>query len=154
MKLSNLCKIISGGTPKTSCLEYWNGDIPWISIKDFIQVNRFIETTEKNITELGLSNSATNLLLQDDIIISARGTVGKVALIKVPMAFNQSCYGIRCDKNKILPHYLFYWLKSNTNKILSGTHGSVFDTITRDDFDRIDIDCPSTEVQRHIVDTI
>lgn len=42
MVLSKIIEIISGGTPKTNVKEYWNGDIPWISIKDFVNVNRYI----------------------------------------------------------------------------------------------------------------
>ena len=154
MRLSSICKIISGGTPKTSEEAYWNGNIPWISIKDFIQSNRYIYQTEKSITELGLTNSATNLLRPNDIILSARGTVGECALIKYPMAFNQSCYGLRANDEFMLQMYLFYWLKANKHIIQSGTHGAVFDTITRSDFDRLEIDLPTIAEQRHIVDII
>ncbi|MBR2556827.1 MAG: restriction endonuclease subunit S, partial [Methanobrevibacter sp.] len=92
---SELVDIIGGGTPKTSVEEYWNGNIPWISIKDFNNGQKYVLTTEKTITELGLNNSSTKILEKEDIIISARGTVGEVAMIKYEMAFNQSCYGLR-----------------------------------------------------------
>lgn len=153
--INQLCSIISGGTPKTSIDNYWNGNIPWISIKDFISVNRYILTTEKSITEQGLANSATNLLKENDIIISSRGTVGEVALIKEAMAFNQSCYGIRTNNNdELRQNYLFYWLKAHKVDIQTGTHGAVFDTITRDDFSRLKIDVPNISFQDHIVNTI
>ncbi|WP_373437699.1 restriction endonuclease subunit S [Metamycoplasma equirhinis] len=153
--INNLCHIISGGTPKTSILEYWNGSIPWISIKDFISVNRYISTTEKTITRLGLDNSTTNLLADNDIILSARGTVGEVAILEKPMAFNQSCYGIRTKNDEILNQlYLFYWFKAHIIDIQTGAHGAVFDTITRNDFDRLKINVPNIEEQRHIVNTI
>lgn len=153
--INNLCHIISGGTPKTSVLKYWNGSIPWISIKDFISVNRYVSITEKTITEDGLNNSATNLLNKNDIILSARGTVGEVAILEKPMSFNQSCYGIRTKNNDNLNQlYLFYWFKAHIIDIQTGTHGAVFDTITRNDFDRLKINVPSIELQRHIVNTI
>ena len=47
---SDLVEIIGGGTPKTSKEEYWDGDIPWISIKDFNNDLKHIKTTEKTIT--------------------------------------------------------------------------------------------------------
>ena len=153
--INDLCEIISGGTPKTSILDYWNGDIPWLSIKDFISVNRYVYSAEKSITNLGLANSSTNLLKFNDIIISARGTVGKIALIGTPMAFNQSCYGIRPKNTTILSqNYLFYWLLAHNTDIIVGTHGAVFDTITRDDFTRLKIDLPNISIQNHIVNTI
>ena len=154
MILSKIIEIISGGTPKTDIKEYWNGSIPWISIKDFVNTNRYIEYTEKYITELGLQKSSTNLLKPNDIIISARGTVGKTALLKREMAFNQSCYALRSKTKELNQLFLYYWLISNINKILASTHGAVFDTITKDDFDRIDINVPTLSTQQHIVDSI
>lgn len=154
MKLSNLIKIISGGTPKTSVQEYWLGPIPWISIKDFSNSARYIYSTEKSISKAGLDNSSTNILHHNDIIISARGTVGQIALIHHDMAFNQSCYGIRSCNEDLNQIYLYYWLIANKKYFQSRTHGSVFDTITRDDFDKVAIDIPSQVIQQHIVDTI
>ena len=83
--LKDFVYVISGGTPKTSINEYWNGDIPWISIKDFNYGNIYIKTTEKSITKLGLEKSSTNILRKNDIIISARGTVGCLAIIEKEM---------------------------------------------------------------------
>ena len=153
--INDLCFVIAGGTPRTSNFSYWGGDIPWLSIKDFISTNRYVSAAEKTITKLGLSNSATNLLQVNDIIISARGTVGKLAIVSKPMAFNQSCYGIRTKDSKILNQiYLYYWLLSHRQDIQIGTHGAVFDTITRNDFDRLIIDIPPIPNQLHIVNII
>ena len=58
-KLSEIMDLIGGGTPKTSNPDYWNGDIPWLSVKDFGNDNRYVYETEKHITELGLMNSST-----------------------------------------------------------------------------------------------
>ena len=90
-----MAEILSGGTPKTEVEEYWNGNIPWLSVKDFAGDTRKVYASEKHISELGLNNSATQLLHPGDIIISARGTVGEVAQIGKTAAFNQSCYGLR-----------------------------------------------------------
>ena len=80
-KYTELATIIGGGTPKTTVKEYWNGCIPWLSVKDFGNDNKYVYTTEKSITELGLNNSSTKMLKHEDIIISARGTVGELAMI-------------------------------------------------------------------------
>ena len=96
--LIDIVELIGGGTPKTSKAEYWGGNINWLSVKDFNNENRYVYSTEKTITEEGLNNSSTKLLKKDDIIISARGTVGELAMIPFPMAFNQSCYGIRAKE--------------------------------------------------------
>ena len=149
-KLSEIMDLIGGGTPKTSNPDYWNGDIPWLSVKDFGNDNRYVYETEKHITELGLMNSSTKLLDKGDIIISARGTVGEIATIPYPMAFNQSCYGLRAKKRIVDEDFLYYLIKYNIRPLKKNTHGSVFDTITRSTFDEIEVDVPDFESQKKI----
>lgn len=147
-KLSEIMDIIGGGTPKTSKPEYWNGNIPWLSVKDFNNDNRYVYETEKTITQVGLDNSSTKLLKRNDSIISARGTVGEMAMISYPMAFNQSCYGLRAKEGLVDEEYLYYLIKHNVVVLKKNTHGSVFDTITRDTFDGIEVDLPSLVEQK------
>lgn len=145
--ISDFVEIIGGGTPKTSISEYWNGSIPWLSVKDFGNDDRYVFETEKTITNEGLNNSSTKLLQKDDIIISARGTVGELAMLPFPMAFNQSCYGIRPKDDSIDKTFLYYLLRNSVQLLRKNTHGSVFDTITRDTFKGIEVEVPSIEEQ-------
>lgn len=147
--LIDIVELIGGGTPKTSKAEYWGGNINWLSVKDFNNENRYVYSTEKTITEEGLNNSSTKLLRKDDIIISARGTVGELAMIPFPMAFNQSCYGIRA-KDGINSTFLYYLIKHSVRKLKAMTHGSVFDTITRDTFANIEVAIPDIETQQRV----
>lgn len=147
--LIDIVELIGGGTPKTSKAEYWGGNINWLSVKDFNNENRYVYSTEKTITEEGLNNSSTKLLKKDDIIISARGTVGELAMITFPMAFNQSCYGIRA-KEGIDSIFLYYLIKNSVRKLKAITHGSVFDTITRDTFANIEVAIPDIKTQHRI----
>lgn len=147
--LIDIVELIGGGTPKTSKAEYWGGSINWLSVKDFNNENRYVYTTEKTITEVGLNNSSTKLLKKDDIIISARGTVGELAMIPFSMAFNQSCYGIRA-KDGINSTFLYYLIKHSVRKLKAMTHGSVFDTITRDTFANIEVVIPDIETQQRV----
>ena len=149
-KLSEIMDIIGGGTPKTSKPEYWNGDIPWLSVKDFNNDYRYVYETEKTITQAGLDNSSTKMLKRNDSIISARGTVGEMTMIPFPMAFNQSCYGLRAKEDIVDVEYLYYLIKHNVVVLKKNTHGSVFDTITRDTFDGIEVDLPSLEEQKKV----
>ena len=149
-KLSDVMDLIGGGTPKTSKSEYWNGTIPWLSVKDFNNGFRYVYETEKTITELGLENSSTKLLQKGDVVISARGTVGEIATIPFPMAFNQSCYGLRAKSGIVTSDYMYYLIKHNVSVLRKNTHGSVFDTITRNTFDNIEVEIPSIETQEKI----
>ena len=150
MVLSDLVDVIGGGTPKTTEESYWNGSIPWLSVKDFCGDKKYVYNTEKSITEEGLNNSSTKLLHKDNIIISARGTVGELAMIPYDMAFNQSCFGLIPKGNKD-PHFVYYLLKDKVRSLKSQTQGSVFDTITKATFDRIECADYSEEDQRRIV---
>ncbi|MBF6598502.1 MAG: restriction endonuclease subunit S [Fermentimonas sp.] len=148
--LGEVINLIGGGTPKTSVSEYWNGDIPWLSVVDFNNENRWVSCAEKSITELGLKNSSTKLLNIGDIIISARGTVGVMAQLKNEMAFNQSCYGIREVENVSDINFLFYLIKYSLKLIRRNVYGAVFDTITTKTFDIININIPPLPEQKAI----
>lgn len=141
--LNKVIELVGGGTPRTKIDEYWNGNIPWLSVVDFNDDNRWVSNTEKTITELGLKKSSTKLLNKGDLIISARGTVGALAQLKCPMSFNQSCYGIREMEDVSNVDFLFYLVKYSLQQISRNVHGAVFDTITRQTFDFIDIVFPS-----------
>ena len=148
--LSSVINLIGGGTPKKSVTEYWNGDIPWLSVKDFNDDYRHVLTSEESITELGLNKSSTKILDEGQIIISARGTVGALAQVSKQMAFNQSCYGIDAKPEYATNDFLYYLLKYSINNIKQITHGAVFDTITKDTFNHISTLLPPLPEQKSI----
>ncbi|WP_035899378.1 restriction endonuclease subunit S [Leeuwenhoekiella sp. MAR_2009_132] len=149
-KLSEAFEIIGGGTPKTKIKEYWNGNIPWLSVVDFNDDQRTVFSTEKSITELGLKKSSTKILSEGQLIISARGTVGQIAQLGRDMAFNQSCYGLSGKENILLNDFGYYLIKSSITNIQANSHGSVFDTITRNTFDNIEVGIPPLPEQKSI----
>lgn len=151
--IEDIVTLIGGGTPKTKVDKYWNGDIPWLSVVDFNTGRKFVYDTEKKITQLGLEKSSTKLLDKGDVIISARGTVGVVAMLGKPMAFNQSCYGVRANENST-NDYVYYLLKDRVSNFQQYSHGGVFDTITRDTFKEIDILLPPLPEQRVIASVL
>ena len=150
-KLSEFIKIIGGGTPNRSKKDYWNGNIPWVSIDDFKGDERFIENSKEKISDLGLKNSSTKLLKKNSIIISARGTVGKIIQLKKDMAFNQSCYGLEANEEFLSNDFLYFLLKYHLTRISSLTHGTTFNTIIRSTFDQIVVKIPSKEHQKKIL---
>lgn len=144
--LEECIQILSGGTPKTSIGEYWNGNIPWFSVVDTPKESDvFVIDCEKCISELGLDNSSTQLLPVNTTIITARGTVGKLALTGVPMAMNQSCYGIRPKNDKDV-FYIYRLMKESLEVLKGRVHGAVFDTITRDTLNNIPCVIPSPQI--------
>lgn len=146
-------KIINGGTPSTSIPEYWNGEIPWLSVEDFNSGARWVFSSSKHITLLGLKKSTTRVLKKGMLIISARGTVGILAQIGRDMAFNQTSYGLDSkNKDKITNDFLYFALKYFIKLFVSSlSYGNVFDTITKNTFKQILIPLPSLFEQHRIV---
>lgn len=135
--LTHFFEIIGGGTPRTSEPKYWDGSIPWFSVVDTPPGSEiFVFDTEKNITETGLQSSSARLLEPGQTIVSARGTVGNLAMVGRPMAFNQSCYGLK-GVNNYGACFVFLAAKHMVSRLQALAHGSVFSTITRQTFDSV-----------------
>ncbi len=150
--LSQICKIILSGTPKTSVSEYWEGDVKWVTPTDITKLNeRYIHDTERKITRKGIKNSSAKLLKKDTIIISARGTVGELCIIPSEMSCNQSCYALEVLSEMVIPLYLFYILKNLKRLYSQIAHGTTFDTITKITFDEIKINLPPLDKQDKII---
>lgn len=149
-KYTDIATIVGGGTPKTTEVAYWNGKIPWISIKDLVGTIKYVYSTEKYITELGLTKSSAKLLHEGDIVISARGTIGEIAILSCPMSFNQSCFGICANENIVDGTFLYYLTKTKINALKAVSYGSVFDTITSSTFENLEISLPPLPEQKRI----
>lgn len=144
--LSEKIQLLSGGTPKTSEPTYWDGDIPWYSVRDApSETDVWVIHTDKHVTKLGIANSAAQIFPEKTTIISARGTVGKLALTAVPMAMNQSCYGVR-GITGYGDYFTYYSLREATAQLQQRTHGTVFDTITTETFKTLGCIFPTPEI--------
>jgi type I restriction enzyme S subunit len=153
-RLSDLMDVIGGGTPKTSVSDYWGGDIPWLSVVDFGNDFKRVFDTEKKITKKGLENSSTKLLKKGQLIISARGTVGELAILGRNMAFNQSCYGLNAKFGICTNDFLYYLMKCKISELKRNAHGAVFDTITRETFDTVSVSVPDLPTQTAIAEIL
>lgn len=151
---SNQIEIIGGGTPKTSKPEYWDGDIPWFSVADTPNgSDTFVFETEKAITREGLVNSSARLVGPGTTIITARGTVGNLAVAGCEMTFNQSCYALKASAGEA-PYFTFLSTKRIVERLQSMAHGSVFSTITRQTFDNVDAARPPLGVRDAFEDLV
>jgi type I restriction enzyme S subunit len=124
--------ILSGGTPKTTVPDYWDGDIGFYTPKDSTNTV-YVSNTEKTITSLGLEKCASKLYPKDTLFITARGTVGKLNLAQTPMAMNQSCYAL-VGKEPVTQTYLFFAMQAGIQQVKSRAVGAVFDAIIKDTF--------------------
>jgi type I restriction enzyme S subunit len=125
-------EVLSGGTPKTTMPDYWDGEIPFYTPKDASDT-AYVLQTERRITELGLKNCNSRLYDTNTVFISARGTVGKLNLAARPMAMSQSCYAL-IGREYVPQMFLFCALKEAIEHFKQHAGGAVFDAIIVDTF--------------------
>ena len=131
--------LLSGGTPKTDVLAYWNGDVPWASAKDVSQCGEaFLVSTERTITSQGVDESSTKVIPANATVVVARGaTTGRLTMFGHAMAMNQTCYGL-CSKVGA-PFALYCNVRHFIERLVQGGHGSIFDTITTSTFEATEV---------------
>lgn len=141
---TEISDLINGGTPSTKVSTYWNGTIPFFSPKD-VNNSFFCFETESKITEEGLRNCSSKLFNVDTLFITARGTVGKIALNAVPMAMNQSNYAL-IGKKGISQYYLFLVTHSLIKRLRKQANGATFSAITVKDFESLKVLHPPNSI--------
>lgn len=138
---STVIDVMSGGTPKTDRDEFYNGKIPFFTPKD-ANDSIFVYNTLTYITEEGLAHCNSQYYPVDTLMVTARGTVGKLSLLAVPMAMNQSCFALKFKDNQN-PYYLYYAMKNEVARLKKMANGGVFDTIIIKTFDHISLVIPT-----------
>ena len=128
--VSNICRIadiLSGGTPQKAVSEYWqNGVIPFFGPTDF-RGNIFQIETIDHITQNGLNHCASSLFEEGTIIVTARGSIGKLVILGKPMAMNQSCYALQSKGGEY--EYLYFLTIQLIEYLKTKGSGSVFKSI-------------------------
>ena len=141
----NICKIaniLSGGTPSKAVDEYWNnGTIPFFGPTD-CNGSVFQIKTADHITQKGLEHCASSLFEEGIVIITARGSIGKLVIVGTPMAMNQSCYALRSKEGEY--EYLYFLTTQLIDCLKAKGSGSVFKSIIASDIEHSTL-CVATE---------
>lgn len=149
--IQDIGEIISGGTPKTKELSYWDGDISWITPKDLSNFNeRYIEVGERSITEEGLNNSSAKLLPKGTVLFSSRAPIGYVAIANKEVCTNQGFKNIVCNKNISHNEFIYYMMKHKKNDIESIAGGSTFKEVSGKVIKEFKLPIPPIEEQKAI----
>lgn len=150
IKLEKLGEIISGGTPKTSIDKYWNGDIIWLTPKDFSNEKiKYWSVGERNITEEGLKNSSAKLMPKGTVLFTSRAPIGYVGIANTEVSTNQGFKNIIVNKENS-NEFVYYLLKYITPHIESIAGGSTFKEISASIFRNIEVEVPNLEIQEKI----
>ncbi|EEU9599888.1 restriction endonuclease, partial [Escherichia albertii] len=149
ISLGELVDIKGGGTPDKNNSEYWNGDIPWASVKDFKK--NILDSTLDSITLLGVRNSATSVIPAGNIIVPTRMALGKVAINTIDLAINQDLKALFIKDNDVVDRdYLFRWLESQSSLIESEGKGATVKGITLPFLKGLNVPIPPINEQKRI----
>ena len=147
--LGDLVRIIGGGTPDRSVSEYWGKGIPWVTVKDFKEIE--ISSALESITELGLQSSASNLIEAGSILVPTRMALGKAAINTVDVAINQDLKAIQIlDSSLLDQRYLLRFLLSKSSYFESRGKGATVKGITLDVLRELPVPLPPLEEQQRI----
>ncbi len=151
VKLENLGKWKSGGTPSRSHREYYeNGTIPWLKTGDLN--DGVIKSVGEYITNSGLENSSAHINPAGSVLIAMYGaTIGKVGILQFPCATNQACCACVLKENICDQWYLFYFLLSQRKNFIALGAGGAQPNISRTKIVNSWIPLPPLEEQHRIV---
>ncbi|WP_411709070.1 restriction endonuclease subunit S [Corynebacterium sp. LaCa116] len=150
VRLGDVCEVVSGGTPKTSVAEYWDGEIPWVTPADLSKLKGLeVAAGARAITQRGVDNSSAVLLPAGSVVLSSRAPIGYVAIAQVPLATNQGCKSF-IPSPEVDARYLAYHLLSQKDVLQSLGTGATFKELSKSRAADIRIPLPPLESQRCI----
>lgn len=149
--IGQVCKIIGGGTPPRSRPEFFGGNIPWATVKDF--KCSVISKTEEFITAAAVAACATNIVPPRTVLLVSRVGLGKVAIAGVDLAINQDVKALT-PREDVLPEYLYWFLLSKASHFLRIGVGATVKGITLDDIKAVEISILPIQEQLRIVEVL
>lgn len=151
-KLKWVHQTTSGGTPKTSDSENYDGEIPWLRTLDLN--NHEVFDCEIKITEKALSESSAKMVSKNSVLVAmygGAGTIGKSGLLRFDAAINQAICAI-LPNEKTVPEYLHYFIMFFRPYWMVGAEGTRRDpNISQEDIKNKEFIFPPIEEQRLIV---
>lgn len=151
MATKNLFRIISGSTPKSDNIDFWDGDIIWITPSDFSTEDVFVYHGKRNISLQGLKSCSTALVPKNSIIFSKRAPIGLVVINGNELCTNQGCLSCVNITNQNIK-FFYYTMSICTEQYEILGSGTTFKEISAKDFANFKLPCPTKDEQRQIAD--
>jgi type I restriction enzyme S subunit len=153
-KLGEVCKVITGSTPRTDDPTNWDGDIPWATPNDMGKLASFtIEDTERKISEKGFKSCSTKLLSIGSILLTTRAPIGHLAINLKPMCTNQGFKSF-IPSSRIHNWFLFFSLKHFVPVLQSMGRGQTFTEISKKRVENFEIPLPPLLEQKRIATSL
>lgn len=141
-------KTYGGGTPSTTNVEYWNGNIPWLQSSNIAEGKLFDVTPKKFISQSGLNSSAAQLIPENSIAIITRVGVGKLAFL--PFSYTTSQDFLSMSRLTTEPYFTVYACYKKLQSELNSVQGTSIKGITKNELLAKEIKVPSYEEQKQI----
>lgn len=143
--------IVGGSTPKSDQVEYWDGDITWVTPSDLSKLSSFhIKNSQRKITAAGLSSCGSNLVPTGSIILSTRAPIGSLALAEVELCTNQGCKALVPDVKANSVFYT-YLLSVSSVELNARGKGTTFLELSGEELSAFKVGFPSPDEQSAIV---
>ena len=117
-RLGDVAAMGSGGTPTSSVLTYYDGNYPWVSISDMTKGGKVISKTDRNLSAVGLANSAAQMFPVGTILYAMYASLGECSIAGMPLCTSQAILGIR-PQERLDANFLYYYLTSLKNSVKS-----------------------------------
>lgn len=151
LRLSQVCKIVNGGTPKSGVADYWHGDVAWLTPAEMgKRTTPYISRTARTISVAGLANSSARQVPVGSVIMSTRAPIGHLSIPEIPMAFNQGCRGL-IPAEGLDTEYLYYFLWFSREPLNELGTGTTFKELSSSALGNYEIPLPPIEEQQRIV---
>lgn len=150
-RLGDICTVVSGSTPKSNIPEYWDGDIKWITPAELTEESYIITDSARHITELGVQRTGLKPFPAGTVILSSRAPIGKTAIAGCEMYCNQGFKNLICS-DQVNNRYLYWFLKCNTDYLISLGRGATFKEISKGIVEDIEIPLPPISKQVEIAE--
>ncbi len=152
-KLKNIGKIVTGKTPKTSNLDFFNGEYMFITPNDLHGIYRIIKTS-RTLSDSGLKSIQNNTIDNTSILVGCIGDVGMVRMCFDKCATNQQINSITDIKDFCNPYYLYYYLSNKKELFKNIALSTVVPIIPKTIFQEIEVLLPNIETQQKIARTL
>ncbi|WP_100331097.1 restriction endonuclease subunit S [Bacillus xiapuensis] len=146
-----ILNFIGGGTPSKRNVDYWNGEIPWATVKDI--KDRYLSSTIDYITVKGLENSSATMASPNELLLITRMSPGKSTITRISTSINQDLKIVR-PKIRILPYFLWLFFTVNTPLIESISTGSTVKGIQIEKLKKIPFPVPPLNEQKRIAEKV
>lgn len=153
LKLEDVAKWSSGGTPKAGVFEYYDGNIPWSVIGD-LNEDVVLETKDK-ITDKGLKESSAKVQPKGTVMLAMYGaSIGKTGIMGIPMATNQAIACGQVNSEIMSEMFLLYYLQSQKSEFVRSGAGGAQPNISQGIVKEWPVPVPAIEVQNEILSSI